>query len=64
MLYLFGENGGVAGLATCSPEGMEMKGQMQVEGSGPQLGPSRRHRRTALPAIRRNLYCFDVRDET
>ena len=35
MLYLFSEKDGLAGLATCSPEGLEMKGQLKVKGSGP-----------------------------
>jgi outer membrane protein assembly factor BamB len=61
MLYLFSETDGVAGLATCSPEGLEMKGQMQVEGSGrswahPVVIGGRLYLRYAG-----NLYCFDVR---
>ncbi len=35
MLYLFSESRGQAGLATCSPEGLQLKGQLEVEGSGP-----------------------------
>jgi len=34
MLYLFAEKDGVAGLATCSPEGLEVKGKVAVEGKG------------------------------
>lgn len=64
MLYLFSENGGVAGLATCSPQGLELKGQMQVEGQGrswahPVVAGGRLYLRYAG-----NLYCFDVRNET
>jgi outer membrane protein assembly factor BamB len=64
MLYLFSERDGVAGLATCSPEGLEMKGQFQVEGSGrswahPVVAGGRLYLRYAG-----NLYCFDVRDDT
>ena len=32
MLYLFSEKGGPAGLATCSPEGLAIKGNVQVAG--------------------------------
>ena len=61
MLYLFGESGGKAGLATCSPDGMEMKGQFSVQGRGPSW---------AYPVViggrlylryDTTLYCFDVR---
>jgi outer membrane protein assembly factor BamB len=61
MLYLFGENGGRAALATCSPDGMEVKGTVTVKGSGPSW---------AHPVVicgrlylryDENLYCFDVR---
>jgi len=62
MLYLFGENGGKAALATCSPEGMEVKGQVTVQGSGPSWAHpvvigGRLYLRYAD-----NLYCFDVKD--
>lgn len=61
MLYLFGESGGKVGLATCSPQGLEMKGTFTVQGSGPSW---------AHPAIAggrlylrydRNLYCYDIK---
>ena len=61
MLYLFGENDGQAGLATCSPDGMELKGTFSVEGEG---------RSWAYPVVidgrlylryDSNLYCYDVR---
>src|ERR1039458_10072791 len=35
MLYLFSEKDGQAGLATCSPAGLQVKGQVKVQGSGP-----------------------------
>ena len=35
MLYLFSENDGQAALATCSPDGLEIKGRVKVEGEGP-----------------------------
>lgn len=62
MLYLFSETAGVAGLATCSPQGLELKGQMQVDGSGrswahPVVVGGRLYLRYAG-----NLYCFDVAD--
>jgi hypothetical protein len=37
MMYLFSERGGAAGLMTCSPEGLEMKGRFSVQGSGPSF---------------------------
>lgn len=61
MLYLFGENGGRAALATCSPSGLEVKGKVTVEGSGPSWAHpvvigGRLYLRYA-----QNLYCFDVK---
>lgn len=63
MLYLFGENGGKAALATFSPDGMEVKGTVTVKGSGPSWAHpvvigGRLYLRYA-----ENLYCFDVKDE-
>lgn len=61
MLYLFGESGGKAGLATCSPNGMEVTGRVTVKGSGPSWAHpvvigGRLYLRYAD-----NLYCFDVK---
>lgn len=61
MLYLFGESGGKAGLATCSPDGMEVTGRVTVAGSGPSWAHpvvigGRLYLRYAD-----NLYCFDVK---
>ncbi|MCK4564686.1 MAG: PQQ-like beta-propeller repeat protein [Verrucomicrobia bacterium] len=61
MLYLFGERGGTAGLATCSPDGMEMRGSFDVQGSGsswahPVVIGGRLYLRYDT-----NLYCYDVR---
>jgi outer membrane protein assembly factor BamB len=61
MLYLFGENGGRAALATCSPNGMEVKGTVTVQGSGPSWAHpvvigGRLYLRYAD-----NLYCFDIK---
>jgi outer membrane protein assembly factor BamB len=64
MLYLFSEKNGEIGLATCSPDGMEMKGRSNVQGSGPSW---------AHPVIiggrmylryDTNLYCYDVREKS
>jgi len=63
MLYLFSEDGGQAALATCSPEGLEIKGRVRVQG---------RERSWAHPVViggrlylryDDNLYCFDVRSQ-
>jgi outer membrane protein assembly factor BamB len=61
MLYLFGERGGRASLATCSPDGMEIKGTVTVQGSGPSwahpvVTGGRLYLRYAG-----NLYCFNVK---
>ncbi len=61
MLYLFGENGGRAGLATCSPQGMQMKGTFNVAGEGtswahPVVIGGRLYLRYDT-----HLYCFDVK---
>lgn len=61
MLYLFSENRGRAGLATCSPQGFEMRGEFSVEGEGkswahPVVIGGRLYLR-----YDDNLYCFDVR---
>jgi outer membrane protein assembly factor BamB len=61
MLYLFGEKGGEAALATCSPQGMQIKGRVTVQGSGtswahPVVIGGRLYLRYDT-----NLYCFDVK---
>ena len=61
MLYLFGEDGGRAGLATCSPQGMQMKGTFNVAGEGtswahPVVIGGRLYLRYDT-----HLYCFDVK---
>jgi len=63
MLYLFGEKRGAIALATCSPEGMEIKGSFNVQGSGtswahPVVIGGRMYLRYDT-----NLYCYDVRAE-
>jgi outer membrane protein assembly factor BamB len=61
MLYLFGERDGKAALATCSPDGLTIKGNVTVEGTGPSwahpvVTGGRLYLRYAD-----NLYCFDVK---
>ena len=63
MLYLFSEKKGRAGLAAFSPKGLELKGKMQVKGSGtswahPVVAGGRLYLR-----YDKNLYCFDVRNK-
>ena len=61
MLYLYAENGGKVALATCFPEGLTIKGNVTVEGTGtswahPVVTGGRLYLRYAD-----NLYCFDVK---
>jgi outer membrane protein assembly factor BamB len=61
MLYLFGENGGQAALATCSAEGLRITGRVKVDGKGPSWAhPSIAGGRLYL-RYDSNLYCFDVK---
>jgi outer membrane protein assembly factor BamB len=60
MLYLFGEKGGQAALAVCSPEGLKLCGRLKVEGEGtswahPVVIGGRLYLRYDT-----HLYCFDV----
>ena len=61
MLYLFGENGGAAALATCSPEGMQLKGKFNVQGSGPSWAHPVVIGGRLYLRYDTNLYCFDVK---
>lgn len=61
MLYLFGERGGKAGLATCSPQGMEMKGTFSVDGSGPSWAHPVVIGGKLYLRYDENLYCYDVK---
>ena len=61
MLYLFGESGGRAALATCSPEGMQMKGEFRVAGSGPSWAHPVVIGGRLYLRYDTNLYCFDVK---
>jgi len=63
MLYLFGEREGKVALATCSPDGMEVRGTFSVQGEGtswahPVVIGGRLYLRYDT-----NLYCYDVRAE-
>ena len=61
MLYLFSMNNGLMGLATCSPDGLTMKGTFSVAGKGPSWAhPVVTGGRLYL-RYDDNLYCFDVK---
>jgi len=61
MLYLFGESGGKAGLAACSPDGFEMKGTFRVEGRGPSWAHPVVIGGRLYLRYDTHLYCFDVK---
>jgi outer membrane protein assembly factor BamB len=61
MLYLYGESGGRVGLATCSPDGMEMRGTFRVEGRGPSWAHPVVIGGRLYIRYDTNLYCFDVK---
>lgn len=61
MLYLLGENGGQAALATCSPQGLEIKGKVKVAGSGPSWAHPVVANGQLYLRYDTNLYCFDVK---
>ncbi|MCX6906418.1 MAG: PQQ-binding-like beta-propeller repeat protein [Verrucomicrobia bacterium] len=61
MLYLFSETAGRAALATCSPQGLEMKGRVQVAGSGPSWAHPVVIGGRLYLRYDTNLYCYDVR---
>ena len=61
MLYLFSESNGHAALGTCSPDGLELKGRVTVEGRGPSWAhPVVAGGRLYL-RYDTHLYCFDVK---
>jgi len=60
MLFLFGEKKGLVGLASCSPEGMEMKGTFNVDGFGPSWAHPVVIGGRLYIRYDDNLYCFDV----
>ena len=61
MLYLFGESGGKAGLGTCSPQGMELRGTFAVEGEGPSWAHPVVIGGRLYLRYDDNLYCYDVK---
>ena len=61
MLYLFSESAGRAGLGTCSPEGMQLKGKVQVKGDGPSWAHPVVIGGRLYLRYDTNLYCFDVK---
>jgi outer membrane protein assembly factor BamB len=61
MLYLFGENGGKAALATCSPDGLQIKGKVKVDGDGPSWAHPVVIGGRLYLRYDENLYCFAVR---
>jgi len=63
MLYLLGEDGGRAGLATCSPDGLKTTGRVTVQGSGPSWAHPVVIGRRLYLRYDTNLYCFDVAAE-
>ncbi|MHB1037498.1 MAG: outer membrane protein assembly factor BamB family protein [Pirellulales bacterium] len=62
MLYLFSENGGQAGLATCSPKGLQLKGKVKVKGKGPSWAHPVVVGGRLYLRYDTNLYCFDVKN--
>jgi len=61
MFYLFSENQGLIGLASATPQGMELKSKFNVKGKDnswahPVVIGGRLYLR-----YEDNLYCFDVR---
>ena len=61
MLYLFSESGGQAGLAACSPEGLQLKGKVKVKGNGPSWAHPVVVGGRLYLRYDTNLYCFDVK---
>ncbi|MFV2065694.1 MAG: PQQ-binding-like beta-propeller repeat protein, partial [Pirellulales bacterium] len=62
MLYLFGERGGKVGLATCTPEGLEMRGSFSVQGDGPSWAHPVVIGGRLFIRYDTNLYCYNVRE--
>jgi outer membrane protein assembly factor BamB len=61
MLYLFGERGGKAALATCSPTGTAIKGEFSVAGNGPSWAHPVVIGGRLYLRYDTNLYCYDVK---
>jgi outer membrane protein assembly factor BamB len=62
MLYLFSESSGQAGLATCSPEGLELRGKVKVKGNGPSWAHPVVVGGRLYLRYDTHLYCFDVKN--
>ncbi len=61
MLVLFGEKGGLVGLAPASPNGLTLTGQFRVAGSGPSWAHPVVTDGQLFVRYAQNLYCYDVR---
>jgi outer membrane protein assembly factor BamB len=61
MLYLFGERSGRAALATCSPDGLKITGNLQVAGTGDSFAHPVVAGGCLYLRVGDNLYCFDVK---
>lgn len=61
MLYLFSENHGQAALATCSPDGLQIKGKVKVDGDGPSWAHPVVIGGRLYLRYDKNLYCYDVK---
>ena len=61
MLYLFSEDSGRAGLATCSPKGLKLTGKVKVDGSGPSWAHPVVVGGRLYLRYDTHLYCFDVK---
>ena len=62
MLYLFSEDAGQAGLATCSPDGLQLKGKVKVKGNGPSWAHPVVIGGRLYLRYDTHLYCFDVKN--
>jgi len=63
MLYLFSENSGQMGLASFSPQGMQLKGKFNVRGEGPSWAHPVVVGGRLYLRYDQNLYCFDVKNQ-
>ena len=61
MLYLFGRKDGLVALATCSPDGLQIKGQFKVQGNKDALAHPVVIGGRMYIRYDTNLYCFDVK---
>jgi outer membrane protein assembly factor BamB len=61
MLYLFSEQNGQAALATCSPQGLEIRGRVKVDGEGPSWAHPVVIGGRLYLRYDTTLYCFDVK---